>query len=615
MYHSTVRLILTIESYLILTTKLDLPSPKSINYIFLGLCMITATQSHAVKCIQSGYTEAEGAIKCYPYHMINTWDKAAVTGAIWTSFEPANKVFSAIPNPPYCGEISANGTEPVIRNWAISNFPDGPSPRAHRFNDVEHYDITYPQDPYIMPDDCHVWGTGHIRITDYEEAACDPGHEIHGYLSVGSGYDFQSPVCGDPLPAKECKKGNPIDIFTGNKLQYEQHISGYGSNGLSFNWYYNTQRKHINYYSGQSVTNQPLISSDKPVWMHGYEKRLYFFNGGIRPVIERVNPADSQSLYLVKMGENNWVDALNVVFPQMEERTEEPVERWKFTDSNGNSEFYDPEGRLVKQTDSQGRATLLSYVDNKLTQVSNWKGHTLDLTYDINGVLESVTDSTGHVYRYQFVSDGLLSSITFPDETPGDLTNNPVRSYRYEDSTIPHALTSILDEGGQIAASWTYNVEGRAISSSHAGGADTTTFSYGTESTTVINPLGKETTYHYSPLTNIWGVVFKNVNLIDRVEGHPSTHCVGDDTNYQYNWDGFVKKKTDRNGNITTYTRDDQGRELSRTEARYNSESRTISTTWDTSLNKPLTVTESDRVTEYLYDAEGRLLSKTERPR
>lgn len=547
---------------------------------------------------------------CYPYHITSTRDWAAVTGAQWATIEPANEVFSFISRQPLCGYISNSDMEPVIRDWGISNYSDPPSQRAHRVNDLDHYNITFPSDPYNMPDGCQVWGTGHITIKNEEEATCASGHEVHGYLSIGDGYDYQSPVCGDPPPASECKKGNPVDIFTGNKVQHEQNIVGYGSGGLSLGWYYNSQRKHVNTYSGQKVTNHPLLSS-RPVWMHDYEKRLYFYNNGIRPVIERVHPADSQSQYLVKMGENNWVDALGVVFPSMEEMTEEPIERWKYTKDDGSSEFYNPQGRLVKQTDSQGRETLLNYSDNKLAQVSNWKGRTLDFSYNINGVLESVTDSAGQIYRYNFNSDGLLTSVIFPDETPEENSDNPVRRYLYEVSTIPHALTGIIDENGHLAASWTYSGDGRAISSSHAGGADTTTFSYGTNSTTVTNALGKETTYHYSPVTNIWGVVFKNVNLIDRVEGHQSLHCAAANTDYQYDWDGFVKKEIDKNGNITTYTRDARGRELSRTEARYNIEARTISTTWVPHLHKPLTVTEPKRITEYTYDANGRLLSKT----
>jgi YD repeat-containing protein len=491
-------------------------------------------------------------------------------------------------------------------------------PIAIRRNDVNHHNITYPQRYNDKPPGCLITGTGLITIVETEEATCGPGHEEHGYLSVGDGFDYMSPICGDPLPAKECKQGNPVDIFTGNKLQHERHIEGYGSDGLSLSWYYNAQRKHITPYMGtgnqdmEQVTNLPLLSS-RPAWMHEYDKRLYFSYSGFRPVIERVHPANANSLYLVMMGENNWVDAIGVVFPTMEEITDESVERWRYTSSDGSSEFYDSQGRLVKETDAQGRATILRYVNNKLAQVRNWKGHTLDFTYGSNGELESVTDSLGHTYGYQFNDDSLLTRITFPDETPDNDTDNPTRSYRYEYEPIPHALTSIIDENDQVAASWSYDVNGRAISSRHAAGVDTTTFNYGGGSTTVTNALGKETTYHYSTVQNIHGVVFKNVYKIDRVEGHPSTHCTGANTDYEYNFDGHVIKTTDWNGNVTTYTRDSEGRELSRTDAPYTSDSRTITTDWDNVLNKPLVVTEPGRITEYTYDDEGRVLSKTQR--
>ncbi|MES9993739.1 MAG: hypothetical protein ABW098_17450 [Candidatus Thiodiazotropha sp.] len=445
-----------------------------------------------------------------------------------------------------------------------------------------------------------------------ERALCEPGHEIYDWFYKAEGGD-NTMVCGDTSPAKECKQGNPVDIFTGNKLQHERHITGYGTNGLSFGWYYSAQRKPVHIYMGPSISEAPLLSVERPVWMHEYAKRLYFNNNGIRPVIERVTPADSRSLFLIQMGENNWVDALGVIFPDLQERPEEPVERWKYTTPDGKSEFYDPQGRLVKELDSQGRAVSMSYVDGLVVQVRNWKGHTLDFAYDTNGVLEHVTDSTDHIYRYQFNSEGLLTRVTFPDETPANDTDNPTRRYLYEYDAIPHALTSIIDENNEVAANWSYDGSGRAISSSHAGGADMTTFNYGDNSTTVTNALGKETTYHYSTIQNIYGVVFRNVNMIDRVEGHPSTHCAGANTDYEYNYDGYITEKVDWNENVTTYTRDSEGRELSRSEAAGTSESRTIFTDWDTALNKPLVVTEPNRITEYNYDSEGRLLGKVQR--
>jgi YD repeat-containing protein len=72
----------------------------------------------------------------------------------------------------------------------------------------------------------------------------------------------------------------------------------------------------------------------------------------------------------------------------------------------------------------------------------------------------------------------------------------------------------------------------------------------------------------------------------------------------RYNWRGYR----------TTYSHDAEGRQTSRTEASGTSSAKTVSTTWDTQLNKPLVITEPNRITEYTYDSEGRLLNKTVRP-
>ncbi|MES9971965.1 MAG: hypothetical protein ABW092_18180 [Candidatus Thiodiazotropha sp.] len=584
-----------------------------INYLVLSLLMLMATQSHAVKCVQAGYTADEGAIYCTPSFITESYYYAYVG---WPSIElrPFDTfqeaewaMTSFLEAPPYCAAGTTGGGPIIYVNWGSVGL--GETQRISRSTE-------FVSGPYVHDSNqqcANFNGEGRWQVFHFERAKCKRTHGISGWFLASEGGD-NTMVCGHPLPIKECKDGNPIDIFTGNKVQRERHITGNVGNGITFNWYYNAQRRHFNPYNGQKVTDHPLLSS-RPVWMHDYEKRLYFYHNGFRPVIERVHPADSNSLYLVMMGENNWVDAIGVAYPDMEERTYEPIERWKYTDPDGNSEYYDPQGRLIKETDSQGRVTTLSYVNGRLAQVRNWRGQTLDFTYDANGVLDSVTDSLGHSYRYQFNEDGLLTSIAFPDETPYNHTDNPTRNYRYEYEPIPHALTSIIDENEQVADSWTYDYVGRAISSSHAGGADTTTFSYGAGSTTVTNALAKETTYHYSTVQNIHGVVFKNVYKVDRVEGHPSTHCAGANTDYEYNFDGYITKKTDWNGNITTYTRDSEGRELSRTDAPYTEESRTITTTWDESINKPLVVTEPGRVTEYEYDNDGKLRSKTQRDR
>ncbi len=70
------------------------------------------------------------------------------------------------------------------------------------------------------------------------------------------------------------------------------------------------------------------------------------------------------------------------------------------------------------------------------------------------------------------------------------------------------------------------------------------------------------------------------VKKIAWLEGPPTAICEGANSAYSYNANGFLTSKTDWKGNATTYTHDDCGLELSRTEAVGTPEARTITTEW-----------------------------------
>jgi YD repeat-containing protein len=78
----------------------------------------------------------------------------------------------------------------------------------------------------------------------------------------------------------------------------------------------------------------------------------------------------------------------------------------------------------------------------------------------------------------------------------------------------------------------------------------------------------------------------------------------------RYDANGYLTSYTNWNGVTTTYTRNAAGQELSRTEAAGTAEARTITTEWHTDFPSPIRITEPHRITEYLYDARGRLLTQ-----
>src|SRR5690606_26020131 len=147
------------------------------------------------------------------------------------------------------------------------------------------------------------------------------------------------------------------------------------------------------------------------------------------------------------------------------------------------------------------------------------------------------------------------------------------RIYHYEDSRFPTYLTGITDERGVRYATWTYDDQGRAISSEHAGGTDKTLLAFNADgSTTVTNPLGKQTTYHFDDIAG--------ARRVTQVEGHATTSCEGANQNYTYTPEGWLASKTDWKGNTTTYSYNTFGQEISRTEASGTPEARTITTEW-----------------------------------
>ncbi len=133
---------------------------------------------------------------------------------------------------------------------------------------------------------------------------------------------------------------------------------------------------------------------------------------------------------------------------------------------------------------------------------------------------------------------------------------------------------------------------------------DKTTLTYNADgTTTVTNPLGKQTTYHF---TTIHGI-----RKVTQVEGHPTASCEGANKAYTYDANGFISSKTDWIGGTTTYSRDDRGLELSRTEAAGTPQERTITTEWHPDFRLPTKITEQNKITEYTYDAQGRQLSRS----
>jgi YD repeat-containing protein len=194
-----------------------------------------------------------------------------------------------------------------------------------------------------------------------------------------------------------------------------------------------------------------------------------------------------------------------------------------------------------------------------------------------------------------------LISVTYPDGT--------VRKYVYENASYPNALTGIIDEFGDRYATYTYDSNGRGISTQHAGGVELTTVAYSqgglvgsnTPDVSVTDARGNVHSYNFQTQ---FGVIKPTA-----VTGAPVQSSDGKAFTYDAN--GFIASRIDWDGNVTNYIHDARGDETSRTEASGTPLARTITTTWLPNFHLPTTTTEPNRTTTFTYDTNGNLLTKT----
>lgn len=402
---------------------------------------------------------------------------------------------------------------------------------------------------------------------------------LGGTCPASKGVSGYSPWITSP------QRGNPITVCTGNKFEAAVDIQAAGAHPLQFARIYNSQTRLAPKTMGA-------------VWRHTYERFLEYGSstkwGVYRP--------DGQRVVFEKSG-GVWSSDSDVVLKLVQSGS-----TWLLTDSDKTVETYDSSGVLQSIAFRDGYTQTLTYTSGKLTTVADNLGRSITLTYNGDGLVDTVTDPNGEVYSYAYVNaftstapTKILSTVTYPDSTPSP-TDNPVITYHYEDTALPTYLTGITDERGIRFATWAYDSIGRGISSQHAGGADLTTITHNSDGTkTVTYPLGGQEKFTFSTLQSV-----PKVTRIDRlaVGSIPAAN-----SQFTYNANGFAANYTDWKGNVTKHTISSAGLETSRTEAFGTAQARTIGTTWDTTLRLPTQVTRTGLTTDMTYDTPGNMLT------
>lgn len=439
---------------------------------------------------------------------------------------------------------------------------------------------------------------------------------IANFCYLGAVWNGYQCILGDQKEGG-CPKapvGNPCDATTGNKFQSE---TDYTSDTLRFSRVYNSlYSDHFgnHYYQNKqtkgfvriddsqlfdlSASAQiPLVLGNN--WSHSYNSYLIVDESRQLALMHQANG----KAFLLTQSNGNWYSE-----PDSAVTLAKQGDEWFYTNENDTVEIYNAIGQLVRIQLRNGNTTTLRYNSSgQLETITGPFGKTLTLVYDAKGHLATLTTPDGAVIKYEYAStSGNLVRVIYPDNTPSDETDNPRKTYHYENLGFPHALTGITDENGARFATYAYDAQGRVVSSEHANGVDKITLGYNSNgTTTVTDARGVARTYGFQ---TIWGVR-KNTSLSQSCTNGCATTAAA--TTYDVN--GNVASQTDFNGVKTTYIYDlTRNLETSRTEASGTPQARTITTQWHPTFRLPVQVTEPNRRTDSSYDAQGNVLTRSE---
>jgi len=369
---------------------------------------------------------------------------------------------------------------------------------------------------------------------------------------------------------------DPVNIATGNNLQTETDFVGASNTFLELKRTYNSQSTASSAFGANwNGTWQRSIAQPNSTTVKATRADGGVFTFTLTAGVWQSGPNVTSKLSAVLDSNNQQIG-------------------WQLVTADDSIEYYWLDGRFAYFVTRAGLVTTINYDFNKkLSSVVGPFGRTLNFTYDGSNRVNQATAPDGGVYLYKYDGNNNLSSVTYPE--------NVVRQYLYENTSFPHAMTGIIDENGNRFATFTYDAQGRTVSTAHAGGAEQVTITYNANGTSTMTDANGNSSI--ATFTTQFGMV--------KPAAVDNKGCSCGSSAYTYDANGFLASRKDFNGNLTTYSRNARGLELSRTEASGTPQARTITTTWHSTFHLPTSITDPNRVTTFAYDAKGNMLQKT----
>lgn len=446
--------------------------------------------------------------------------------------------------------------------------------------------------------------------------------QIRQYVMCPSGYSYNGQTCmldssTDICPDVEkdggepdvCPVGNPLNPARG--IKYQSFTDYRQADSLLLLRYYSQRPPKWG-----SWNEMPRGMFGKN-WLSNYDVRILRTS----PTMAfAYRPGGKVVRYL--WNGSAWASDADVVEKLYERRGEQgETLSWNLLSAQNVSEEYDENGRLVKWEGSQGRFLRFTYLRQGVADpvgapvctlpitpasgntevgriycVSDEFGRQINFSYDLSGKVKTATLPGERVVTYSYDGESNLVSILYPDGKSQALRYNEPQ-FSGGNPMMVNALTGIVDENGNRFATWTYDSDGRAISSEHSMGVDKYKLAYSAIGTTITDPLGTQRTQSFQ-------TILGRVKITGQSQPGGSG-CGASSSNVAYDGNGNVTSRTDFNGNITTYTYDlTRNLETKRVEASGKPEARTVSSQWHSYWRLPTAIAEPLKKTTWVYNGD-----------
>ena len=256
--------------------------------------------------------------------------------------------------------------------------------------------------------------------------------------------------------------------------------------------------------------------------------------------------------------------------------------KFVLTEKSGEKYYFDDpkHGKVTSIVDRYGNKTTYTYEDSMLVKITDAVGHTIDFVYT-DGMMTKATASF-HKGSITYEYDG-LHRLKKRIDAMGNTT-----IYGYDKFNRINEITDANGNKTLIA----YN-NGGMVSRMKTAVSDKS-IRYEGDKTVFIDYTAPQNQYSYYRWDDK-GRAIEKVGL-----------CCGIQSKLEYDDNDNVVKRTDANGNITTYTYDDRGNMLSMTDVLGNTELYT----YEKEFNQLTSFTDKNgNLYRFSYDGKGDLLS------